>query len=264
MSLSEKVEVLRVQLGLKQGLPLAEVVLQAVQQLGLGAEVGGLNLVQKVDACLSMLSLPAATSTSTVVPDEMEREPTGLEPGMQITVNTPQGPIQTVPDGVETGQQFQINVPANVSAVSVGVAPQPKVTRYVQLHWPSTDHPSYGNPDGPNIHAQLVSSNNSLLVPAQYKIMNPTGESANCFVCCCCTHTVGWHHWIQDIEFGKSGIVQHCWRSLTVRLDFGRPVETLGVRSDSKVPFTVEYSNDAMEWVPGEVLSGPGSVTMDR
>jgi len=128
MSLSEKVEVLRVQLGLKQGLPLAEVVLQAVQQLGLGAEVGGLNLVQKVDACLSMLSLPAATSTSTVVPDEMEREPTGLEPGMQITVNTPQGPIQTVPDGVETGQQFQIHHKSKVSRQSfMGVPGEYKI-----------------------------------------------------------------------------------------------------------------------------------------
>ena len=59
--LVEKVAVIRHQLGLAEGLNVADTVAEAVKQLGLVGEVAGRDLIQRADACLVMLRLPAET-----------------------------------------------------------------------------------------------------------------------------------------------------------------------------------------------------------
>ena len=56
-SLAQKVDTLREQLGLVDGLSLAESVNVAVFQLGLADKVKGFNLVQKADVCLATRTL---------------------------------------------------------------------------------------------------------------------------------------------------------------------------------------------------------------
>ena len=59
--LVEKVAVIRHQLGLAEGLNVADTVAEAVKQLGLVGEVAGRNLSQQADASLVMLGRPAET-----------------------------------------------------------------------------------------------------------------------------------------------------------------------------------------------------------
>ena len=59
--LVEKVAVIRHQLGLAEGLNVADAVAEAVKQLGLVGEVAGRNLSEQADACLVMLGRPAET-----------------------------------------------------------------------------------------------------------------------------------------------------------------------------------------------------------
>ena len=66
-SLAQKVDTLRVQLGLVDGLPFAESVNVAVFQLGLADQVKGFNLVQKADACLTALGTPSASAAAAPV-----------------------------------------------------------------------------------------------------------------------------------------------------------------------------------------------------
>ena len=68
--LVEKVAVIRHQLGLAEGLNVADTVAEAVKQLGLVGEVAGRDLIQRADACLVMLRLPAET-----MPTPEQREP---------------------------------------------------------------------------------------------------------------------------------------------------------------------------------------------
>lgn len=60
MPLAEDVEVLRAELGIEAGLPLATVVAKAIEHLGLGSELKGQTLVQKVEACMSTLGRASA------------------------------------------------------------------------------------------------------------------------------------------------------------------------------------------------------------
>ena len=55
MTLSDKAEKLRTQYGMKVGLPVSEVVTVAIAELGLDAQVQGLNLMQKANACIAAL-----------------------------------------------------------------------------------------------------------------------------------------------------------------------------------------------------------------
>ena len=66
-SLAQKVDTLREQLGLVDGLSLAESVNVAVFQLGLADKVKGFNLVQKADACLTTLGTPSASAAAAPV-----------------------------------------------------------------------------------------------------------------------------------------------------------------------------------------------------
>ena len=66
-SLAQKVDTLRVQLGLVDGLPFAESVNVAVFQLGLADQVKGFNLVQQADACLTALGIPSASAAAAIV-----------------------------------------------------------------------------------------------------------------------------------------------------------------------------------------------------
>ena len=63
-SLAQKVDTLREQPGLVDGLSLAESVNVAVFQLGLADKVKGFNLVQKADACLTALGTPSASAAA--------------------------------------------------------------------------------------------------------------------------------------------------------------------------------------------------------
>ena len=62
MSLNDKVETIRTQLGLPPA-PMFETVEKAVQELGLGPEVAGLPLVRKADACLLAIGVEPASSS---------------------------------------------------------------------------------------------------------------------------------------------------------------------------------------------------------
>jgi hypothetical protein len=55
MTLSDKAEKLRTQFGMEVGLPVSEVVTVAIAELGLDAQVQGLNLMQKANACIAAL-----------------------------------------------------------------------------------------------------------------------------------------------------------------------------------------------------------------
>jgi len=92
MSLAEKAEAIRTQLGLKPGLPIHDIVLQAVDQLGISGV--GLNLAQKVDACFAAVSSPPS-------------EPAGAPPVVQ-------GTLLAAAEGVATG-----------TAVVAHASPQP-------------------------------------------------------------------------------------------------------------------------------------------
>jgi len=63
-SLAQKVDTLREQLGLVDGLSLAASVDEAVFQLGLADQVKGFDLVQKADACLTALGTPSASAAA--------------------------------------------------------------------------------------------------------------------------------------------------------------------------------------------------------
>ena len=55
MTLPAKVEQLRIHLGMEGALPINAVVTNAVAELGLDAEVQGMNLRQKIDVCFAAL-----------------------------------------------------------------------------------------------------------------------------------------------------------------------------------------------------------------
>ena len=55
MTLPAKVEQLRIHLGMEGALPINAVATKAVAELGLDAEVQGMNLRQKIDACFAAL-----------------------------------------------------------------------------------------------------------------------------------------------------------------------------------------------------------------
>ena len=75
-SLAQKVDTIREQLGLVDGLSLAESVNVAVFQLGLADQVKGFNLVQKADACLTaLLGTPSASAAA--APDVLIGLPVG-------------------------------------------------------------------------------------------------------------------------------------------------------------------------------------------
>ena len=57
-----------------------------------------------------------------------------------------------------------------------------------------------------------------------------------------------WRRSIEEIAFGKRGVLGHMWGELTVEIDFGEVVHTRGVRSDSRLPFKVEFSLDGQSW----------------
>lgn len=61
MSLTDKVERLRTQLGLEPGLPIVQLITQSVEQLGLADELRGQPLAAQADACLTQLGLPTAS-----------------------------------------------------------------------------------------------------------------------------------------------------------------------------------------------------------
>ena len=58
VSLSDKAEELRREMGLKEGLPIAQVVDETAVQLGLTAELEGMRMIDKVDACLKQIRGP--------------------------------------------------------------------------------------------------------------------------------------------------------------------------------------------------------------
>lgn len=73
MSLAQKAEIIRDQLGLRPGLALVGVVSQAIVQLGLIEDVKTLNIIQKVDLCLNVMGLiptSGQTASHTAVEEE--------------------------------------------------------------------------------------------------------------------------------------------------------------------------------------------------
>ena len=75
-SLTQKVDTLRVQLGLVDGQSIVESVNEAVFQFGLADQVKGFNLVQKADACLTALGTPSASAAA--APDVSDAAPPPL------------------------------------------------------------------------------------------------------------------------------------------------------------------------------------------
>ena len=67
MSIGQKVQVLREQLGLEAGMPIFDAVDIACTQLGV--KKNGLKLVQKVDACMSALSVASGVPPVAVQPE---------------------------------------------------------------------------------------------------------------------------------------------------------------------------------------------------
>ena len=61
MSLKDKVDTLRLQLGLGPEMPIVDVVDHAVSQLGLESEARGMTIIQKAETCLSQLGGSAAS-----------------------------------------------------------------------------------------------------------------------------------------------------------------------------------------------------------
>lgn len=74
MNLADKAEKLRTHFGMEENLPVSAVVTAAIAELGLDAQVKGLNLIQKTDACLAALgtrataTVPVAEAVHLVMP----------------------------------------------------------------------------------------------------------------------------------------------------------------------------------------------------
>lgn len=102
--------------------------------------------------------------------------------------------------------------------------------RFARLRWENTDHPLYKSSDGPNIHAQLLSSDGSRLNAASIRLLHNT--------------RCGWSHPVQDIEFGRSGVVAHTEVDVEIEIDLGAIMEIVGVESDSKLPYLASFSQD--------------------
>jgi len=134
------------------------------------------------------------------------------------------------------------------------------MTRYVRLFWPSTHHAAYRTPFGQGIHAGLISPDGeALLEPLSSKVLRggplvPTlstwmppktqirsdlerHEQAH-------NRLTFWRRDIKELSFDRRGVVGELWGSLEVLLDYGEPVATRGLRSDSKLPYRLEFSLD--------------------
>ena len=79
MTLTAKAEMLRTHFSMAAEAPLKEIVAAAIAELGLGAQVQGLNLMQKADACLAALGkrdqvAPEPAELSEVLPEVVPME----------------------------------------------------------------------------------------------------------------------------------------------------------------------------------------------
>lgn len=100
-TLKEKADVLRQQLGLSEGDPLVSVVDKATAELGLSNELEGLNLQQKVDACLSRLGVSDVPAAQAVP----------LQPAMAVVVT------DAVLMGTPVGEHEQVQPVVAIPAV---------------------------------------------------------------------------------------------------------------------------------------------------
>lgn len=121
--------------------------------------------------------------------------------------------------------------------------------RCVRLSWASTWHTAYRLPFGTGIHAQLVDpSGEGILEPSCVSVLRGSppimlGRRASSLTF--------WMRSVDHIAFGRRGVLGHLWGPLALRIDFDQPVVTRGVTSDSRLPFTVEFSSDGSEWSAG-------------
>ena len=148
-TIAGKVATLRRQLGLPDGKTMFETVDEAVQQLGLGSEVAGLNLAAKVDACIQVLGLPSGgaiepvPAAPPVVMGHMVEESTPM--GMPVTSRAQVVPIVPVP-AVETAPPAHQNNPRILSAhelrgcyLAFGFCLCLPVIGAIQCHTPKTE-----------------------------------------------------------------------------------------------------------------------------
>jgi len=95
MSLTDKAETLRVQLGLEPG-PVISVINQATTELGLDAELRSMSLVDKADACLSHLGMSGAAGVIPVQPVSVQAMPMGVVVEA-VPMAVPQYPTHVAP-----------------------------------------------------------------------------------------------------------------------------------------------------------------------
>ena len=84
MNLAGKVEELRTQFGMEGNLPMNAVVTAATAELGLEEKVKGLNLMQKIDACLAALGTRAVVPMAEVAPRGMPGAQTVIPMGVAV------------------------------------------------------------------------------------------------------------------------------------------------------------------------------------
>ena len=98
-TLKEKADIIKRELGLEPGLPIADIINQACVQLGLVDEVGSLTLVQRADACISTLTgsaapIPVLTGSAAPIPVGKIVEAVAVAPsyGMAVGGASPLAP----------------------------------------------------------------------------------------------------------------------------------------------------------------------------
>jgi len=109
---AEKAELLRTQLGLEVG-TVAAIIEQSSTQLGLDAELKGVPLVAKADACLTTLGTSAPTRQMVAVPDEMVAVPDEMVvvTGEMVAVPSNQT-ILREPQPPTTAREFRLTITA--------------------------------------------------------------------------------------------------------------------------------------------------------
>jgi hypothetical protein len=104
VTLQQKAETLRAQLGLDAGLPIADIVVQAISQLGLESEVKALTMVEKVDRCLTQVMPTVKAQLTTSLPVAIAQPP--QQPAVMqrigMTVETSEDRLQALFKGPPT------------------------------------------------------------------------------------------------------------------------------------------------------------------